>query len=60
MKLLSRRDTIKSLTLVIGASLFSPLTLIGNSFPKNDKLGVALVGLDYYSIDLLAPALQQT
>lgn len=60
MKLLSRRDTIKSLTLMTGATLFSPLTLIGNNFQKKEKLGVALVGLGYYSTDLLAPALQQT
>jgi glucose-fructose oxidoreductase len=60
MKSISRRDTIKSLTLFSGASLFSPLTLMGNSIPKKEKLGVALVGLGYYSTDLLAPALQQT
>src|SRR5437868_10209966 len=30
------------------------------SSSKKDKLGVALVGLGYYSTDLLAPALQQT
>ena len=28
--------------------------------PKKDKLGVALIGLGYYSTDLLAPALQET
>lgn len=60
MQPISRRDSIKSLTLVTGASLFSPLTLFGKSFPKKEKLGVALVGLGYYSTDLLAPALQQT
>jgi predicted dehydrogenase len=27
---------------------------------KKDRLGIALVGLGYYSTDLLAPALQQT
>lgn len=48
------------MTLFTGASLFSPLTLIGNPIPKKEKLGVALVGLGYYSTDLLAPALQQT
>ena len=60
MKSLSRRDTIKSLTLITGASLLSPFTLIGNTIPRKEKLGVALVGLGYYSTDLLAPALQQT
>ena len=42
------------------------LTLANSSFAsclssfKKDKLGVALVGLGYYSTDLLAPALQMT
>lgn len=31
-----------------------------NPFPAKQKLGVALVGLGYYSTDLLAPALQLT
>lgn len=31
-----------------------------SGWPKKDKLGVALVGLGYYSTDLLAPALQRT
>lgn len=61
MKDISRRDTLKTLTLGTGLSLFSPLTLIScNDKPKKDKLGVALVGLGYYSTDLLAPGLQQT
>ena len=61
MKNTNRRDTLKTLTLITGAGLFSPLNLFasGNPFRK-DKLGVALVGLGYYSTDLLAPALQQT
>jgi len=59
-KSISRRDTIKSLTLFTGASLLSPRTLFGNQILKKEKLGVALVGLGYYSTDLLAPALQQT
>ncbi len=60
MKPISRRDSLKSLTLVTGASLLSPFALLGKPIPKKDKLGVALVGLGYYSTDLLAPALQQT
>src|SRR5688572_25432919 len=42
------------------------LTLAANEFPniivpkQKKKLGVALVGLGYYSKDLLAPALQLT
>jgi glucose-fructose oxidoreductase len=40
------------------------LTLAHNAFPailqKKERLGVALVGLGYYSTDLLAPSLQLT
>ncbi|MCY7420882.1 MAG: Gfo/Idh/MocA family oxidoreductase [Chitinophagaceae bacterium] len=44
-----------------GSSLFlSPLIACANKGFKKDKLGIALVGLGYYSTDLLAPALQQT
>jgi len=39
------------------ASLFIPNILVRR---KKESLGVALVGLGYYSSDLLAPALQQT
>ncbi|MHA7130110.1 Gfo/Idh/MocA family protein [Algoriphagus namhaensis] len=60
MKSISRRDSLKSLSLVTGASLLAPFQLIGQPLPKKDNLGVALVGLGYYSTDLLAPALQQT
>jgi len=59
MSNLSRRNVIKSLTLAGAGAIISPKILW--SFPKKkDKLGVALVGLGYYSTDLLAPALQQT
>lgn len=40
--------------------LFSPDVLLAATRPQKQKLGVALVGLGYYSTDLLAPALQQT
>jgi glucose-fructose oxidoreductase len=39
----------------MGNELFGNILL-----PKNRKLGVALVGLGYYSTDLLAPALEMT
>jgi len=45
------RETINISTLVTGASLAIPLTLIGNSFPKKENCGIALVGLGYYSSD---------
>ncbi|MFT3750563.1 MAG: Gfo/Idh/MocA family oxidoreductase [Agriterribacter sp.] len=55
----SRRTVIKSLTLAGAGAIISPKLLW--SFPKKkDRLGIALVGLGYYSTDLLAPALQQT
>lgn len=57
----TRRDTLKTLGLATGLGLFSPLGLLACGEPiKKDKLGVALVGLGYYSTDLLAPALQLT
>ncbi|MBX3238427.1 MAG: Gfo/Idh/MocA family oxidoreductase [Chitinophagaceae bacterium] len=61
MSVLSRRKALKSLALG-GAGIFlAPNILMscGNK-PKKDKLGVALVGLGYYSTDLLAPAFEQT
>lgn len=59
-KITSRRETIKLLA-VTGASLFfSPNILWSTTTRQKEKLGVALVGLGYYSTDLLAPALQQT
>ncbi|RIW17120.1 gfo/Idh/MocA family oxidoreductase [Algoriphagus lacus] len=57
----TRRDTLKTLGLAGGLGLLSPMSLLACNEPlKKDKLGVALVGLGYYSTDLLAPALQQT
>ena len=40
--------------------MYSPNSLFSIGRPAKDRLGVALVGLGYYSRDLLAPALQQT
>jgi len=56
----SRRNILKSLALGGAATLFSPHSLLSATLPQKDRLGVALVGLGYYSTDLLAPALQQT
>lgn len=60
MKSISRKDAIKTLSLTAGGILLSPSILRSSGFYKKDKLGIALVGLGYYSTDLLAPALQQT
>ena len=56
----SRRDVLKSMVIGGSAFLFSPHSLLAATVNKKDRLGVALVGLGYYSTDLLAPALQQT
>jgi glucose-fructose oxidoreductase len=60
MSLTSRRDALKKLALGTGSILLSPHILRLAGHYKKDRLGVALVGLGYYSTDLLAPALQQT
>ena len=55
---LHRRDFIRNTSLVLGYSLFPYSHLFSKSSQK--QLGVCLVGLGYYSTDLLAPALQLT
>jgi len=55
---LQRRHFLSTMTMATAATLFSPSPLFSKS--KKDKLGIALVGLGYYSTDLLAPALQLT
>src|SRR5580765_5529562 len=60
MNTMSRRTIVKNLFLGGTAILYSPRTLLSAGRPAKDKLGVALVGLGYYSTDLLAPALQKT
>ncbi len=71
MKKNSRRETLRTLALGGGLAMLSPAGLIscspqqkdqqrGDKDKKKDKIGVALVGLGYYSTDLLAPALQMT
>ena len=56
----TRRDFLQATALTTAAATFSPHVLLSATSPKKDKLGVALVGLGYYSTDLLAPALQNT
>ena len=57
---IERRDFLSTLTLAGAATLFSGNPLLASTGPKKEKLGIALVGLGYYSTDLLAPALQLT
>jgi len=56
----SRRKMIKTIAGGTAALLYSPNVLLAATRQKKSRLGVALVGLGYYSTDLLAPALQQT
>ena len=60
MSLSSRRDALKTLALGTGGILLSPHILRSAGHYRKERLGIALVGLGYYSTDLLAPALQQT
>src|SRR5258708_33080271 len=56
------RKTFLKKSLAIGAGITMPGSLFSSIIvpQKKEKLGVALVGLGYYSTDLLAPALQMT
>ena len=60
MNFISRRTTLKSLALGAGVGIISPFSVLSSTRSRKDKLGVALVGLGYYSTDLLAPALKKT
>ncbi len=58
MYLLNRRRFLRNLSLATSGLLLPSFTCGSSSSEK--RLGVALVGLGYYSTDLLAPALQLT
>jgi glucose-fructose oxidoreductase len=60
MPSVSRRNALKTLAKGSGVLLLSPNVLLAATARKKERLGIALVGLGYYSTDLLAPALQQT
>jgi glucose-fructose oxidoreductase len=59
--MITRKKFLKQ-SLATGAALYLSQSAFANILlpQKKDKLGVALVGLGYYSGDLLAPALQLT
>lgn len=60
-KSFSRRDVVKTLSISGAAFFLSPANFLSACQPGQKRgLGVALVGLGYYSTDLLAPALQLT
>jgi glucose-fructose oxidoreductase len=57
----NRRSFLYTTGLAAGAMALSlPTQTACKTAQKKEKLGVALVGLGYYSTDLLAPALQET
>jgi glucose-fructose oxidoreductase len=57
--MMKRRDFIQTLAIAgVSSTVFAP-SMIACAPPK-DKLGIALVGLGYYSTDVLAPAFQFT
>lgn len=56
---MDRRGLLKTLVLGGSIALVSPALLRAGA-NKKKSLGVALIGLGYYSTDLLAPALQKT
>lgn len=55
-----RRTFIKQAGVVTASTAFMPNLVFSGNKPQKQKLGIALVGLGYYSTDLLAPALQLT
>lgn len=55
-----RRKFIKKTGIIGATTAFAPNILLSDTRPQKEKLGVALVGLGYYSTDLLAPALRLT
>lgn len=57
---MERRTFIYQMGVLASTTLISQNPLIGATQQKKQKLGIALVGLGYYSKDLLAPALQMT
>jgi glucose-fructose oxidoreductase len=56
----TRRNFIKKAAAFSSIAAFSPNCFLAATQPAKEKLGIALVGLGYYSADLLAPALQLT
>ncbi len=55
-----RRIFIRQAGILVAATALAPNVVWATTKPRKEKLGVALVGLGYYSTDLLAPALQLT
>src|SRR5436190_18781289 len=56
----SRRTFLQTAALTSTLATIEPNALWAATRPSKDRIGIALVGLGYYSTDLLAPALQKT
>lgn len=58
---INRKDFLRKTGIALGAAILPKSGFSNILLPKKkDKIGVALVGLGYYSSGLLAPGLQQT
>jgi glucose-fructose oxidoreductase len=57
---MKRNEFLRAGGILAASAFFSPNTLLAATMTKKEKLGIALVGLGYYSTDLLAPALKLT
>ena len=55
-----RRTFIQKMGILAATTSIAPQIVLSSNRPQKAKLGIALVGLGYYSTDLLAPALQLT
>ena len=59
--MINRRRFIRQAAAGVAGITFSQSAFSNILLPqKRERLGIALVGLGYYSTDLLAPALQMT
>ena len=62
LRSVSRRDFLRKGSTGVATALFAPgiLSCAGMGSRENKKLGIALVGIGYYSRSVLAPCLQHT
>ena len=60
LRSVSRRDFLRKGSTGVATALFAPgiLSCAGLGSRENKKLGIALVGIGYYSRSVLAPCLQ--
>ena len=56
----NRRKFIQKTGIIAASTVFAPKIVLSSNRLQKKKLGVALVGLGYYSTKLLAPAMELT